>query len=104
MEDATPVNVFGFLDYRAALRALYAHKKSAEYGFSHPAFSRRAGLKSTNFLKLVMDGKRNLSASAAGRFAAALGLSGAEADYFCELVNYNQSESIRERSRAHERL
>jgi hypothetical protein len=63
-----------FDDYRAALRALYAHKKQHEYGFSHRAFSRRAGLKSTNFLKLVMDGERNVSPKVAARFADALGL------------------------------
>jgi len=104
VDDATPVNVFGFLDYREALRALYAHKKAHEYGFSHRAFSRRAGLKSTNFLKLVMDGERNLSADAAIRFAHALGLSSQESEFFCELVQYNQARTTRERSLAHERL
>jgi uncharacterized protein (TIGR02147 family) len=93
-----------YLDYRAALRDLFAQKKASEYGFSHRAFSRRAGLKSTNFLKLVMDGERNLSADAAARFAQALGLAGHEADYFCELVSYNQARTTRERSLAYERL
>lgn len=46
--DDSPVNAYGFLDYRTFLRALYAHKKQHEYGFSHRAFSRRAGLKSVN--------------------------------------------------------
>lgn len=104
VQDGASVNVFGYLDYRAALRDLYAFKKANEYGFSHRAFSRRAGLKSTNFLKLVMDGERNLSADAATRFARALGLSAHEADYFCELVRYNQAESTRERSLAYERM
>ncbi|MET0286475.1 MAG: TIGR02147 family protein [Polyangiales bacterium] len=104
MTDSAAVNVFSFLDYREALRALYAHKKAHEYGFSHRAFSRRAGLKSTNFLKLVMDGERNLSPEAAQRFARALNLGAAEADYFCELVQYNQARSTRERATAYERL
>ncbi len=98
------VNVFSYLDYREALRALYAHKKAHEYGFSHRAFSRRAGLKSTNFLKLVMDGQRNLSPEVAQRFARALALGAAEADFFCELVRYNQARSSRERTVAYERL
>jgi len=99
-----PVNIFEYLDYRAALRDLYAFKKEHEYGFSHRVFSRRASLRSTNFLKLVMDGKRNLSSDAAERFARALGLSGAAAEYFCELVGYNQASDSRERSRSYERL
>jgi len=104
VDQAVPVNIFAFRDYREALRALYAHKKAHEYGFSHRAFSRRAGLKSTNFLKLVMDGERNLSPAAALRFATALGLHGNEVDYFCELVQYNQAHGSRERSLAHDRM
>jgi uncharacterized protein (TIGR02147 family) len=98
------VNAFEYLDYRVLLRALYAHKKQHEYGFSHRAFSRRAGLKSVNLLKLVMDGQRNLSPKLAERFAAALGLRGAAAEYFCELVRFNQAGSARERAQAHERM
>jgi uncharacterized protein (TIGR02147 family) len=98
------VNVFEHLDYRVLLRALYAHKKQHEYGFSHRSFSRRAGLKSVNLLKLVMDGARNLSPKLAERFASALGLKGAASDYFCELVRFNQADSARERAQAHERM
>lgn len=98
------VNVFEHLDYRQLLHALYAHKKQREYGFSHRSFSRRAGLKSVNLLKLVMDGERNLSPKLAERFAAALGLKGAAAEYFCELVRFNQAQSARERAQAHERM
>lgn len=104
MADVSPVNIFGFLDYREALRALYAHKKQTEYAFSHRAFSRRAGLKSTNFLKLVMDGERNLSADAAARFARAFGLSVQECEFFCELVSYTQARTARERSLSYDRL
>jgi uncharacterized protein (TIGR02147 family) len=104
VDESDQVNVFAFEDYRAALRALYAYKKQHEYGFSHRAFSRRAGFKSSNFLKLVMDGQRNLSKDAAFRFAEALRLSPQETEYFCELVNYNQAQTTRERGLAYERL
>lgn len=104
MAESLLVNAFAYLDYRALLRALYAHKKAHEYGFSHRAFSRRAGLKSTNFLKLVMDGQRNLSPAVAQRFAQALGLRGQTADYFCELVAFNQATTQRAREQAYERL
>lgn len=104
MPDESSVNIYGFLDYRVLLRSLYEHKKAHEYGFSHRAFSRRAGLKSVNLLKLVMDGQRNLSPVVAERFAAALGLRGHAAEYFCELVRFNQARSARDRASAHERL
>lgn len=104
MTESSPVNIFAYADYRAALRDLYAHKKATEYGFSHRAFSRRAGLRSSNYLKLVMEGQRNLSADAAARFAQALNLDAAEREFFCELVQYNQARTTRERTLAYDRL
>jgi uncharacterized protein (TIGR02147 family) len=97
-------DVFRFRDYRAYLRALYAHKKEHEYGFSLRAFSKHAGLRSSNYLKLVMDGDRNLTADAAQKFASACGLKGQAADYFCELVTFNQAKSAEERERVYARL
>lgn len=98
------VNVFEYLDYRAFLRDHYAERKAHEYGFSHRAFSKRAGLRSTNYLKLVMDGERNLTTDMAEQFATGCGLKGTAADYFCELVAFSQAESAAERNRCHERL
>lgn len=97
-------DVFRFRDYRAFLRALYDHRKEHAYGFSLRAFSKRAGLRSPNYLKLVMDGDRNLTAPMAVRFADACGLSGQAADYFCELVSFNQARVAEERERAYGRL
>jgi len=102
--DASPVNVFEHLDYRVLLRALFEHKKRTEYGFSHRALSRRAGLTSSNFLVLVMKGSRNMSTEAAERLAAALGLAKREAEYFVELVAFNQAKTPAESARCYERL
>jgi uncharacterized protein (TIGR02147 family) len=104
VSDEPGVNIFGYLDYRQLLRDLYDHKKRTEYGFSHRSFSRRAGLSSVNLLKLVMDGERNVSPAIAERFTRGLGLRAAEADYFCELVQFNQARTARDRERAYERL
>lgn len=98
-------DVFAFRDYRAYLRALYAHNKQDDNGaFSLRAFSKRAGLRSSNYLKLVMDGDRNLTAAVAPRFASACGLRGQAADYFCDLVVFNQAKSSDERARGYARL
>lgn len=104
MTEASSVNVFEHLDYRALLRALFEHKKRTEYGFSHRALSRRAGLTSSNFLVLVMKGERNVSSELAERLAAALGLAKREAEYFVELVAFNQAKTPAERTRCYERL
>lgn len=51
-----------------------------------------------------MDGARNLSDEAALRYAEALGLEGDGAEYFCELVRFNQAKSTKERAAAYERV
>ena len=104
MDDSESVNVFAYLDYRKFLQDLYLFRKATEYGFSHRSFSRRAGLRSSNYLKLVMDGERNLTPEMAHRFAVGCGLKNREIDYFCELVAFNQARTAAERSRCHERL
>src|SRR5688572_25383692 len=98
------VHAFAYLDYRAFLRDLYAAKKASGTGFSHRAFSRRAGLRSTNYLNLVVQGKRNLTPSGAQSFARGFGLAKQEADYFCALVRFNQAKGADERARAFDDL
>jgi uncharacterized protein (TIGR02147 family) len=98
------IDVFDYLDYRAFLRDFYVHRKQTQRGFSHRAFSRRAGLASPNHLKRVMEGDRNLTAEMATRFAKACGLDGEAAEYFENLVAFNQARSATERNGHYARL
>ena len=97
-------DIFEFDDFRAYLRGYYAYRKQLGRGFSLRTFSRQAALTSSNYLKLVMDGDRNLSGAMAERFAKACGLRGPAAEFFCELVAYGQAETAAERERAYRRL
>jgi uncharacterized protein (TIGR02147 family) len=101
---SAPIDVFAYLDYRAFLRDFYQARKAKGRGFSFRSFSRRAGLKSPNYLKLVIDGERNLSPSMAERFASACGLGAEEARHFVDLVAFNQATSMAERSKRYARL
>ncbi len=98
------VSVYDFLDYRAYLRAYYEAAKRARPSFSFRFFSKLAGLKSPNFLKLVMDGERNLGADSVARFTAALGLAPREAEFFADLVAFNQAENMADKNRSFERI
>jgi uncharacterized protein (TIGR02147 family) len=104
MDRPREVEVFEYRDYRAYLRDVYKSRKSSEYGFSYRAFAKRAGLSAPNYLKLVAEGERNLTAEMAGRFAEALGLTGDAAGYFCDLVAFNQASTAPERERCYQRL
>ena len=89
-------DVFDYLDYRAFLRDYYLDRKKRR-GLSFRGFSKRAGLKSPNYLKLVIDGQRNLTDAMAERFARAVGLEGEGEAYFSELVRFDQARSSAER-------
>ncbi len=97
-------SVYSYSDFRAFLRDYYAYAKAHEYGFSFRVFSRRAGLRSSNYLRLVMDGARNLTPASAGQFGRGCGLEGVALDFFVELVAYGQATDTQARSRAFDRL
>jgi uncharacterized protein (TIGR02147 family) len=96
-------DVFDFLDYRAYLREFYRRRKE-HTAFSYRAFSMRAKLGSPNYLKLVIDGERNLTHAMAKRFAQACGLAGPPAAFFAELVAFGQAETMDERNESYTRL
>lgn len=104
MSRRAAIDVFAYRDYRQFLRAYYDAGKAGGQAVSLRAFSKRAGLRSPNYLKLVMDGTRNLTQPMAARFAEAAGLRTEAAEYFCELVAFNQAKTAAERGRAYERL
>ena len=103
MARAGDIDVFSYLDYRAFLRDHYLDRKERR-GLSYRGFSKRAGLKSPNYLKLVIDGDRNLTEPMAKRFAKACGLEGDAAAYFEDLVAFNQAKSTRERNARYAKL
>jgi len=96
MPRAGRVDVFDYLDYRAYLRDVYLEGKKR--GLSHRGFSRRAGLKSPNYLKRVIDGDSNLSAEMISRFAKALGLDREASAYFTDLVHFTHARTVTERN------
>jgi uncharacterized protein (TIGR02147 family) len=98
------VSVYDFLDYRAYLRAYYEAAKRTRPSFSFRLFSKLAGLRSPNFLKLVIEGERNLGADSITRFAGALGLDAADGEFFADLVAFGQAQTMAEKNRAFERI
>jgi uncharacterized protein (TIGR02147 family) len=97
-----PVDVFRYRDYREFLAAFYAHSKAG--GLSYRSFARAAGFGAPNYLKLVIDGKRNLSVEMAQRFALACRLNPESTEYFKLLVSFNQADNDVQRNELHEQL
>jgi uncharacterized protein (TIGR02147 family) len=85
------------MNYREFLRDTYHEKKRIHSYYSFRLFSRKAGFRSPNFLKLVMDGQRNLSKESVFKFCRALNLNKQESEYFENLVFFNQSRTLEEK-------
>lgn len=99
-----PSDIFSYMDYRIYLKDRYVAEKAKKRHFSYRYFARIAGLSSPGYLKMVMDGDRNLSPTSIGQFAKALKFSKREAAYFEALVLFNQAKSDQERDLYFERL
>jgi len=96
--------IFEYNDYRRFLKDYYLVKKKTTGFFTYRYFAAMAGFSSPVFLKLVMDGKSNLSEKSCRRLAAAMQLDIAESDYFETLVQFNQAKSIEKKKNFFEKL
>ena len=81
--------VMEYQNYRVYIRDFYAERK-VRSGFTWRDFAKAAGYSSPVFLKLVCDGKSNLSEVGVERVASAMGLVGVDLQYFRLLVEFNQ--------------
>lgn len=97
-------NIFKYLDYRKYLQDIYKEKKETTTHFSFRYFAKVAGFKSTNYLKLIMDGHRNLSQEGIRKFCKGLKLKKDEQEFFENLVHMNQSGTDEERNYYYQRL
>jgi uncharacterized protein (TIGR02147 family) len=73
-------------------------------GFSFRLFAKNAGMKSPNYLQLVMKGTRSLTDSSAAQVATAMKLSPPERDYFVALVRHQNAKTHEEKSNAQKSL
>ena len=91
-----------FVDYRIYLNDFYQWKLRDTKGrlrpYSYSDFSAAADIKSPNYLKLIIEGKRNLSRDMCKRFSRALKHSRAQAKEFALLVEYCQEKDPLQRT------
>jgi uncharacterized protein (TIGR02147 family) len=102
-EDWKP-DIFSYVDYRAYLGDYYRAAKENVSAFSYRYLARRAGFSSPNFIKLVIDGDRNLGADSIESVAGALKLDSAERRFFRALVHFDQADSAKDKNEAFEQI
>lgn len=93
-----------YTSYRAFLRDFFDYKKSLRAGFSYRQFAGLVGLKSPNYLQLVIQEKRNLTETTGRRLAEALKLSKNEVQYFEAMIRLENAENDSDRIKAQKNL
>ena len=92
-----------YTDFRQFLRDFYefkVHQYRDSFGsYTYKTFSAAADLRSPNYLKLIIDGARNVSPNTARKFAKAVGLDRESTDEFLLLIQYGQALDPLERNR-----
>jgi uncharacterized protein (TIGR02147 family) len=91
-------SVLSYESYRELLKDFYEEKKQNNPSYSYRIFSKKAGLNADNYLKLVMDGDRNITQKNVLKFAKGLNLNETETRYFENLVFYNQAKEKSEQN------
>jgi uncharacterized protein (TIGR02147 family) len=91
-------NLLLYSDYRMFLKEYYETRKASDPNFSFRYLSQKAGINSSAFYKYVMDGKRNLTKASILKTCAALKLKDRDAEYFENLVFFNQAKTIKEKN------
>lgn len=92
-------SIFDYFDYREFLSDRYAHLKSKRPSYSYRTFSKESGISSHNFLPRILKRERNLTEEFVPLLSAFLNLSEKEANYFKQLVDFNNAKrpSIKEK-------
>jgi len=97
-------NLYNYENFREYLKDTYVFQKKETRGFSFRWFSQQADLSSPNYLKLVMEGSRNLTPKTIQKFAKALRLNHEQNKFFENLVLFNQSSSLEDKSHYYEEM
>jgi len=92
-----------YTDYRQFLKDFYEFKRvqtrMSVRPYSYATFAASADIKSPNYLKLIIDGQRNLSREMSVKFGKAIGLSKDEMEEWMALVEFTQATEPLERNR-----
>lgn len=96
------INISLYVDYREFLKDFFEFKKKETMGqlrpYSFSDFSAAADIKSPNYLKLIIEGQRNLSSEMCRKFGKAMKLSREDLQEFEALVDYGQAKDPLERN------
>jgi uncharacterized protein (TIGR02147 family) len=92
------IKIFEYINYRQYLSDLFQEKKRINPGFSHRVLSKKLGLSTSNYVLLIMQGKRNLNHDLRYRMSTTFGHSRKESEYFELMVNFAHAKTDSEKN------
>jgi len=98
------ISIFDYTDYRKYLSDFYSEQKQKRQAFSYRFFAKKAGINSVGLYKDVVEGRQNLGRALIFKFSSAMGHSRKEAEYFQNMVFFNEADSAEERMPFFERM
>lgn len=91
-------DIYNYSDYRQFIKDYYESNKAITPAFSYRYLAQKAGINSSAFFKFIIEGKRNLTKQTILKTCVALKLIDKEAEYFENLVFFNQAVSVKEKN------
>ncbi len=98
------IDIFEYADYRKFIKDFQLAKSKLNSAFSYRYFAQKAGINSSSFYTQVVKGNRNLTKQTIYKTCIALNLNDQEAEYFENLVFFNQAKTIKEKNYFFEKL
>jgi uncharacterized protein (TIGR02147 family) len=91
--------IFEYDDYRKFLGDFFSEQKRISEIFSNRYFAMKAGFKSSSYILSVIKGRFNLTHSTLQKTISAMGINGTAAQFFENLVFYNQAKEFEVREK-----
>lgn len=104
MTRQTSISIFDYTDYRQYLADYYNERKKLNRAFSYRYFAKKSGINSVGLYKDVVEGRQTLGRVSIFKFSTAMEHTKKEAEYFENMVFFNESETVEERTLFFERM
>jgi uncharacterized protein (TIGR02147 family) len=88
------MTIFDYTDYRKYLFDFYQGEKRKSKSFSYRSFAKKIGINSVGFYKDVVENRQHLGMSATIKFSKGMGHTKKEAEYFKNMVCFNDAKTV----------
>lgn len=97
-------SIYEYINYREFLGDYYNYQKASATKFSHRIWAAAAGFSASNFIKNVIDGKKDLGPSSIPKMIQACCMKKKEGEYFALLVAFAKAKKDSDKNRCFQQI